>query len=495
MPVVPKRFAPPPDLVAGFAAIRAELGLASAFPPEVLADAEASAKRGPTTFGHLPGRQTRHLSKSGAIEASVDLRDVEFVTIDPEGSLDLDQAVHLARRGRGYRLRYAIADVAAFVEPGSPVDVEARRRGVTVYLPDARIPLHPPVLSEGAASLLPEVERPALVWTIDLDADATPTATRVERALVRSGRAWSYEEGQAAIDGGNAPDTLSVLAEVGPLRQAREQERGGVSLDLPDQVVVRDEAGGYRLAFRAPLPVEGWNAQISLLTGMEAARMMLDVGVGILRTLPAAEPEAIASVRRRANALGVAWPEGATYGEVISALDARVDREAVLLTQAARLLRGAAYTSFQKGAPPADAVHAAVAAPYAHVTAPLRRLVDRFGNEVVLSACAGTAVPSWVTDALDEVPELMQQARQREGAADRMAIDLMEAAVLSTRIGEPLDGVIVSIARDRAQVQVRDPAVVVSAPAGRRSIGDDVIVEVVAADAVKRTVEASLRAR
>ena len=99
----------------------------------------------------------------------LDRTDIPFITIDPPGSKDLDQALHIERRGNGFRVHYAIADVAAFVEPDGPIDVEAHRRGQTMYAPEHRIPLHPPVLSEGAASLLPDQVRPALLWSIDLD--------------------------------------------------------------------------------------------------------------------------------------------------------------------------------------------------------------------------------------------------------------------------------------------------------------------------------------
>ena len=91
------------------------------------------------------------------------------MTIDPPGSRDLDQALHIARRGDGWTVRYAIADVAALVRPGGAVDLDAHLRGVTVYAPDAKAPLHPVVLSEGAASLLPGEWRPAVVWTLELD--------------------------------------------------------------------------------------------------------------------------------------------------------------------------------------------------------------------------------------------------------------------------------------------------------------------------------------
>lgn len=100
-----------------------------------------------------------------------ELLDVPFVTIDPPGSKDLDQAVALERTPDGFRVQYAIADVAAFVDPGSALDQAVNTRGQTFYFPDTRIGLHPPILSEGAASLLPGQIRPAVVWTIDLSAD------------------------------------------------------------------------------------------------------------------------------------------------------------------------------------------------------------------------------------------------------------------------------------------------------------------------------------
>ena len=134
-----------------FTPLRRELKLPDSYPP----DAEREAEQAATT----PPGGTR-----------ADLTDVPFVTIDPATSLDLDQAMCLERRtGGGYRVRYAIADVAAFVQGAAALDAETWRRGQTVYLPDGKVPLHPQVLSEGAASLLADQTRPAVVWTIDLE--------------------------------------------------------------------------------------------------------------------------------------------------------------------------------------------------------------------------------------------------------------------------------------------------------------------------------------
>jgi len=468
MPVVPVRLDPQVDLAAGFDAIREELGVPDGFPPEVLAEAGEVASHGPEP------------------QASLDLRHVPFFTVDPAGSRDLDQAVALERDGSGYIVRYAIADVSAFVHPGGPIDLEARRRVVTIYLPDRRTPLHPPELSEGAASLLAGQDRQALVWQLRLDEAGGLVEAKVERAQVRSRRAWSYAEAQAALDAGTADEALVLLAEVGRRREQQEADRGGISLDVPEQIVV--EAGGrFQVGYRAPLPIEGWNAQISLLTGMAAASIMRQGGVGILRTLPAPDQGAIDMVRRRARALGVAWPESGGYQGFVRGLDARVPDHAVLLVQSARLLRGAGYVAFD-GAVPLESDHAAVAAPYAHVTAPLRRLVDRFGNEVVLALCAGGRPPSWVTDALPEIPALMQLGRQRESAADRMSVDMLEAVALSSRVGSTVHALVTNVSKGKAQVQVLHPAVVATVEGADLALGDEVRLRVESADPRTRRV-------
>ncbi|MET0975556.1 MAG: RNB domain-containing ribonuclease, partial [Leifsonia sp.] len=262
------------ELADSLAALRLALGLPDAFPEAVRIEAERAA----VAPDPVPQRS--------------DLRELPFCTIDPAGSKDLDQALFIARSGAGFTLRYAIADVASYVTPGGAVDAESRRRGQTLYAPDARIPLYPPVLSEGAASLLADADRRAIVWTFALDAAAMVTDVSLERAVIRSVRQWSYPEAQAAIDAGTAPDSVAMLAEIGPARIALESERDGASLDLPEEEVIRTEQG-YGIERRVLLPVEAWNAQVSLLTGMAAATIMLDGGIGILRTMPPADPDSI----------------------------------------------------------------------------------------------------------------------------------------------------------------------------------------------------------
>jgi exoribonuclease R len=451
------------ELRRSFAAARNELHIPVDFPPAVLAEADQTA-----AAPALPDE---------------DRTDLPLVTIDPPGAMDLDQAMHLSRRGTGYRVHYAIADVAAFVTPGGAIDAEAQIRGETLYSPDLRTPLHPPVLSEGAASLLPGQTRPALLWTLDLDSTGEPVSTDVRRALVRSQQRLDYLGVQDALDSGKASEVLILLAEVGRLREERERDRGGISLPIPEQEITAD-GEGYSLRFRPPLPIDGWNAQISLLTGMAAAELMLYGEVGVLRTLPAAPPEATRRLRRIAAALGVSWPAHQSPAEMIRTLDPTTPQHAALIQESTALLRGAGYTAFDGGLPE-DATHAAVAAEYTHVTAPLRRLVDRYSGEVCIALCADRPVPQWVRSALPKLPAIMARAHRLDSALERACVDRMEAAVLRGRVGEDFDAVVIDVAdhgADGGIVQLRDPAVRARC-AGRLSLGERVRVVLVAADA------------
>jgi exoribonuclease R len=457
-------------LRAGFAKIRAELRLPDGFPAAVDAEARAAAE-------------------SLALRPD-DVTDLPFLTLDPAGSMDLDQAMHIERRDGGYRVRYAIADVGSFVVPGGAIDIEAGLRGETLYSPDTRTPLHPPTLSEGAASLLPGELRRALLWTIDLDGSGEERAVDVRRAVVRSVDRFDYAGAQAAIDGGTKDDRLTLLAEVGELRKQQEVERGGVSLPIPEQEIVED-GGRFRLGYRVPLPVESWNEQISLLTGMAAAALMLHAEIGVLRTLPDSPVEEIHKLRRAAKVLDVDWPEDRSYAEMIRGLDARNPRHAALLEDATTLLRGVGYTSFDGGVPE-QVTHAAVAAPYAHATAPLRRLVDRYVGEVCVSVCAGVEVPDWVRTALPGLPARMAASDRRAGELERECVALMEAVVLADSVGNTFDAAVIDVNhKGGGTVQLAEPAVRANCE-GDLPLGQAVRVRLLKADVETRSVRFAL---
>lgn len=399
----------------------------------------------------------------------VDMTDVPFVTIDPEGSRDLDQAIHMERTGAGWRVRYAIADVAAHVNPLGALDADAWYRVETVYCPDIRVGLHPPDMSEGYASLLPGQRTKAIVWDLAVSSDGALNSADVRRAWVASARQYAYSE-LAQTPPVEAVELVTLMAELGNARRRVLRDAGAVSLPKPSQEVNRD-ADGLRLEFRAARGIEDDNAQVSLLTGMAAARLMLDAGVGVLRTMPPASDDALRRLRRQALALGVDWPRDADYSDVLDTIDPASATGAAFLTAAVTLFRGASWEPFhvRQGLPvPENVTHGALAAPYAHVTAPLRRLVDRYGTEICVAHAAGLPVPSWVTDALPRLGQAMIAGVRRGGRVDRACIDAVEAAVLDSHLGEDY----AAVGLDEDTVQLAEPAVVARCtgdiPVGKR---------------------------
>jgi exoribonuclease R len=444
----------PAPLHEDFVRIRREFKLPESFPDDVLARAEEAAT----------GAWTR--------EGRDDLRDLRFVTIDPPGSMDLDQAMLLESRGDGYLVRYAIADVSAFVAAGDAVDKEAWNRGQTIYCPDERVPLYPPSLGEGAASLLPDQERPALVFAIELDAAGRQTSARVDRATVRSHARLAY--GQAEIP---------WLEQIGTLRIALARSRGAVTLDAPAQTVVTDPEApcGYRLELETRRPDEDWNAEISLLAGMAAAGLMEQRGLGLLRTMGGADSYRVEQLRHAARGLGVDWPADVPYADFVTRLDPSQPHQAALLEEARGVMGHAGYVFFE-GKPPEGSEHAGIAARYAHTTAPLRRLADRY----VLDLLAGGGD----RDALSRLPNVMAESGARAGQIERAIIDDVETRLLERRIGERFQAVALENDRRGTVIRIAEPAVrarLHTDPPPKP--GDLLTVELVRADPVSRSLE------
>lgn len=452
-------------LAAALAALRTEFAVPGEFPAAALSEAEAATPVAPAQ----------------------DLRDIPFVTLDPPGSRDLDQAFHIERAGAGWTVRYAIADVPAYVHPEGALDAAARDRGQTLYLPDGTVPLHPRTLSEGRASLLPGEVRSAYVWTVGLEEDGAVAHARVERALVRSRAQLDYPGAQREIDAGVAAEPLSLLPEVGAVRMAQERLRGGASLNMPEEQISETPAG-YVIERRFPLPVEEWNAQLSLLAGIVAGEMMLSAGVGILRTMPPPASGALREFRGRVAALGEPWDPALSYGEYLRSVDRATPRAPAVFQAAAALFRGADYAAFD-GAVPAETRQAAIAAPYAHVTAPLRRLVDRWGLVVCAAVSTDRRVPEWALASLTDLPQLMRSSNQRASQIGSAAQDRVEAALLRDRVGERFTAVVIEVRGEHARVQIVDPPVTTQCPAEGLTAGTVVTVRVVGAEIASGRIE------
>ncbi|MBC6794214.1 RNB domain-containing ribonuclease [Corynebacterium sp. LK28] len=423
-----------------------------------------------------------------------DLLDVPFVTIDPAGSMDLDQAVNIqdadgaggvgAAGGAGggadpaggaarWRVRYAIADVAAFVDPAGALMAESLQRGQTMYLPDEPTRLHPAELSEGSASLLPDQTRPAVVWDILLHADGEVAECTVYRALIRSVKRFDYTEVEADMKRGTLHPAIAQLPEVGRARQSSDLRRKAINLRLPSISVERTESDDgterYVLDIDERLEMNDFNSELSLLAGMCAGEMMVRAGVGILRTLPPAGDKEIAAFDNGARALGFDR-SGRSIGELLADIDASTPRGMALMRDAQTLLRGAGYQHFGLVGEDADAepsIHAGIGGHYAHVTAPLRRLVDRFATEVCLAIANSQPIPEWVTANVDQVLSTMKSSGQTASAVDRACLNLTEAVVLQPWVGQNFNATVLhSDGADKAKILVEQPPILTTCVGG-----------------------------
>ncbi|NNE12468.1 MAG: RNB domain-containing ribonuclease, partial [Ilumatobacter sp.] len=401
--------------------------------------------------------------------------------LDPESSVDLDQAFAIELSGDDVVLHYAIADVGAFVRPGDPLDTEAFERAVTVYLPDQRATLYPTVLSEGAASLLPDVDRPAVVFTVRVAADGAVRLDGVERATIRNRAKLAYDAVQPS-------DLPTGFEELNRRIQAAEIERGAPRVEFPEQEIERADDGSFRLVFRPRLDSEEQNAALSLACNLAVADALHEAGTGLFRVMPEVDGRRIRRLRHQARAFGLEWPDETPLDVFERSLPRDDPRTSAFLIAVRRAAGGAGYAPYDPDAagPP---WHSAVAATYAQATAPLRRLQDRYVVEAALAVATGRVVPGEIASAFASLPAAMAQGEQRANRAERMALDLAEAVCLAGHEGELFDAVVIDEGDWGVEVQIREPAVLTRLSARRVDPGDDVRVRLESVDVEQRTVE------
>lgn len=446
-------------LDSGLAAIRTQYQVPSGFAPSLLAAATDAARRTP--------------------DQHVDRTDWPFVTLDPATSTDLDQAFTIERgAGDDLLLHYAIADVAWFVQDGDALDGEAWRRGTTLYLPDGKAGLYPPILAEGAASLLPDGPRPAIIFHVRLSSAGEATLAGAERALIHSRAKLAYDTVTAA-------DLPAGFDEFARRVSAAEAARGAGNLEPPEQLVERDD-GHYRLAFRPRLRSEDQNAAMSLATNLAVASAMQAAGIGLFRVMPSPDERAVGRLRHTARAFGLQWPADVSLEQFSRSLDGNRPAEAAFILAVRRAGGGAEYRPFEAGVVP---WHAAMAATYAHATAPLRRLADRHVVQTALAIANGNPVPDAVTAALAKLPAAMATADRVGNAIDRAVVDLAEAVMLHGREGESFDAVVTDDDPDATRIQLTTLPVKAKVKAHGAQPGDPMRVKLVAADPLKRSVE------
>ncbi|MCU6454119.1 RNB domain-containing ribonuclease [Sphingomonas sp. A2-49] len=450
---------PDNTLAAGLAAIRTEFQVPARFPDDVLAAADRAAARPPADH--------------------VDRLDLPFVTLDPATSTDLDQAFCIETRGEDLLLRYAIADVGWFVEPGDAVDAEAWRRGETLYLPDGKAGLYPPVLGERAASLLPDGPRPAVIFAVLVAPDGAVRLDGAERAIVRSRAKLAYDSVRAS----DLPPQMAALSE---RIAAAERRRGAARLDPPEQQIEPVPGGGYALSFRPRLDSEDPNAALSLATNLAVADALLAHRTGLFRVMPDPDAATVVRLRATAAAIGVAWPDEMPLRAFEQALDPATPTHAAMMLAIRRAGSGASYEPYRPGVTP---WHAAMGATYAHATAPLRRLADRHVVLAALAIANGCAVPDAVAAAFDALPPVMARAGARQGQIDRAVLDLAEAVMLRGDVGATFAATVVEADGRHARIQLSDRPVLTRIAAQGLAPGARIDVRLVAADPSRRRID------
>ncbi len=440
----------------GLAAIRQQFQVPESFPADVLVAADEASRRAPTDH--------------------IDRTAMRFVTLDPAQSTDLDQAFTIERNGRDLALHYAIADVAWFVDDGGLIDAEAWRRGTTLYLPDRKAGLYPPVLSEGAASLLPHGPRPAIVFTVSVNPEGAVRLDGAERALIRSVAKLAYE--------GVTPNELPPdFGELARRIEAAEARRGAARIDPPEQEVIALGAGRYELAFRPMTQAEQRNAALSLAANLAIADALLAHRTGLFRVMGEPDQRAVKRLRITAKAIELDWPKELSLKKFERLLEPSDPKQAAFMHAIRRAGPPAGYVPFREGVIP---WHAAMEATYTHATAPLRRLADRYVVQAALAVANGRPIPDAAKQAFQRLPNVMARADGRSGQIERAVVDLAETVMLDGQEGRAFAAVVTDVDERGARMQLCKLPVVARIKADGAQRGDELEVRLVSADPDRR---------
>ncbi len=415
-----------------------------------------------------------------------DLTALPFVTIDYENSRDLDQALQLERTAAGeYLVRYALADAAHFVRPGTALFQEALARGVSLYLPGLTVPMLPDQLSEGIVSLNPDVDRRAMVFEITLDAQGEVLHTRVLRARIHSQAKLSYDGVQAAMDAGwrdyeGAPylESLRLLAEVGELRLAEARARDVITFDR-QEVEVEVEAGELVISSRRRNLISRYNEQISLLTNIEGGRLLMGDGSPLPHVQPvyrvheAPEADSLDRLEQVLLALArahnvrrsrLAWRRGDEHlGAFLERLRGEDLPKPLKRTVQRQCLIANSPSRFTSG----PGLHFALGVePYSRFSAPMREIVGIFTHKEALEQL-GLSPVSLLAEEDEQLRELVIQAgnlgKERQRALDRAVRRLAIDTLLGADLKRPPEarpvrrGTVLGLRPSRAYVRLEDP--------------------------------------
>jgi len=316
------------------------------------------------------------------------------------------------------------------------------------------------------------------VFTIRIDPNGHASLDGAVRAVIRSRAKFGYEN----VTSRELP---AGFAELSRRIEQAEDARGAERVEAPEQELVEDSTGRYTLRFRAQLEAEKQNAAMSLAANLAIADALLAHHTGLFRVMPDPDARAIQRLRHSAKALGLVWPRNATLAQFERTLDSLNPRHIAFRSAVRRAGPRETYAPYRNGVVP---WHSAMAATYAHATAPLRRLADRYVIETTLQIVAGQAVSAELGTILEQLPAVMDRGDTRAADIDRATLSLAEAVMLEGREGSRFDAVVTDIDERGARIQLADPAVIARVDAKGAEPGDRIEVKLTMVDVAKRQI-------
>ncbi len=367
-----------------------------------------------------------------------DLRAVPLVTIDGEDARDFDDAVFAEADGDGHRLLVAIADVAHYVPPGSPLDRTGWERGNSVYFPDRVVPMLPEALSNGWCSLRPDEERGCLFVEMRVDSAGRKTAHRFGRGLMRSAARLTYEQVQDAQDRGDdlGLPIPALYAAFRALLGAR-QARGTLDLDLPERKVTLDDEGKVLAIVPRPrLDSHRLIEEFMVLANVAAAEMLEKLHLACMYRIHAPpSDEKMEALRSFLHGMSISLPpQGQIHPRDLDAvLKQVVDTEAAPLVNEV-VLRSQSQAQYS----PDNIGHFGLALPrYAHFTSPIRRYADLCVHRALIRGLNAGAdgLTEQETARFEDTAEHITATERRAALAERDAVDRYLAAYMADKTG------------------------------------------------------------
>ncbi|MFZ1575505.1 MAG: ribonuclease R [Chromatiaceae bacterium] len=398
------------------------------------------------------GAEVPEAAKAGR----VDLRKIPLVTIDGADARDFDDAVFCQRRPKGWRLLVCIADVSAYVAPGSALDTEAHSRGNSVYFPDRVIPMLPEILSNGLCSINPEVDRLCLSCELLVGLDGKVTRSKFYPAVMRSQARLTYDQVAAMVVAGD-PDLCARFATVLPhlrelhalyqvLLQARK-ERGAIDFDTTETRFEFTDQG--RIAAIHPLIRNDAHRLIEecmLAANVAAARYFERQKMpALFRIHETPKEEKLNDLRQFLNELGLTLPGGKKpttqdYAALLESVRERSDHR-LIQTVLLRSMQQAMYSSDNVG-------HFGLAYPaYTHFTSPIRRYPDLIVHRAIKHLLDGGKAEDfdYTKAALQGIGEHCSGTERRADEATRDAESWLKCEYMQDKLGEEFDGIITSV--------------------------------------------------